>query len=256
MGLTAAATGACRHREVWFPSTIFSRIFVLVEAPIAPTGSLEKYHGMTYSVKEIFYTLQGEGANSGRPAVFCRFSGCNLWSGREVDRSSAICRFCDTDFVGTDGLGGGKFDRAAVLAEAIETAWTARTAHQRFVVFTGGEPLLQLDTALIDELHHRGFSIAVETNGTIRPPTGIDWTCMSPKSGTELVVRRGEELKLVFPQDGLSPAELETLDFQHFFLQPMDGPQRDESTQSAIEYCKENPKWRLSLQTHKMIGIR
>ncbi len=211
---------------------------------------------MTYSVKEIFYTLQGEGANSGRPAVFCRFSGCNLWSGREEDRSSAICRFCDTDFVGTNGLGGGKFNRASALAAAIETAWTARTVHQRFVVFTGGEPLLQLDSALIDELHHRRFSIAVETNGTIRPPRGIDWTCMSPKSGTELAVRRGEELKLVFPQDGLSPAELESLDFRHFFLQPMDGPRRDENTKSAIEYCKENPKWRLSLQTHKMIGIR
>jgi 7-carboxy-7-deazaguanine synthase (Cx14CxxC type) len=251
-----------------------------------------------YSVKEIYYTLQGEGAHTGRPAVFCRFAGCNLWSGREADRASAICQFCDTDFAGTNGPGGGKFASAEELAAAIEAKWPPRpsvrgscfvSGHDfsraasgsqirgalapagqlpasptalsgeapgsRFVVCTGGEPLLQLDPPLIDALHARGFEIAVETNGTIAAPPGIDWTCVSPKAGAALMQRTGDELKLVYPQPGADPAEFESLQFRHFFLQPMDGPFRDANTQAALQYCLDHPRWRLSLQTHKLLGI-
>jgi 7-carboxy-7-deazaguanine synthase len=211
---------------------------------------------MTYSVKEIFYTLQGEGANAGRPAVFCRFAGCNLWSGREEDRSSAVCRFCDTDFVGTNGDGGGKFPSADELALAVESKWPAKYSARRFVVLTGGEPLLQVDQPLVAALHARGFSIAVETNGTVSPPPGIDWLCVSPKAGSELVVRAGQELKLVFPQQGASPEQFVELDFENFYLQPMDGPSRTENTSRAVEFCQANPQWNLSVQTHKVIGIR
>ncbi len=211
---------------------------------------------MSYAVKEIFYTLQGEGAQTGRAAVFCRFAGCNLWSGRESDRASAICRFCDTDFLGVNGAGGGRFEMAEDLAEAISATWPS---HQpdgtRFVVCTGGEPLLQLDRALIDALHLRGFEIAVETNGTLEAPAEIDWVCVSPKAGARLVQKSGSELKLVFPQVGALPPEFEGLAFKHFFLQPMDGPQREANTQLALQYCLEHPRWRLSLQTHKMLGI-
>lgn len=208
---------------------------------------------MTYSVKEIFYTLQGEGANAGRPAVFCRFTGCNLWSGREEDRSSAICQFCDTDFVGADA---GKFASAAALAQAIAQHWPSPQHARRLVVITGGEPLLQLDTALIDALHQLGFRIAVESNGTLVPPAGIDWLCISPKIGAPLVVTRGQELKLVYPQAGGDPAQFAKLDFEHFFLQAMDGPKQQENVQAAIGYVQAHPQWALSLQTHKMIGIR
>ncbi len=208
---------------------------------------------MPYAVKEIFYTLQGEGANTGRPAVFCRFAGCNLWTGREQDRHRAVCQFCDTDFVGTDGKGGGKFADADALARAVEAAWTG-DAH-RFVVCTGGEPLLQLDEAVILALHAHQFEIAVETNGTVAPPAGIDWLCLSPKADAELVVTSGQELKLVFPQEGGEPERYRHLDFRHFFLQPMDGPDRDRNTRLALEYCLAHPGWRLSLQTHKMLGI-
>lgn len=211
---------------------------------------------MTYTVKEIFYTLQGEGANAGRPAVFCRFSGCNLWTGREVDRAKAICKFCDTDFVGTDGDGGGKFASEDDLAAAVERAWGAAGRTRRLVVLTGGEPLLQVDEALTRALHARGFTIAVETNGTVVPPPGIDWICVSPKAGAEVVVREGQELKLVFPQDGLDPAEFADLQFANFCLQPMDSVDRTQNTQLAIAYCQAHPQWRLSVQTHKMIGIR
>ena len=210
---------------------------------------------MSYTVKEIYYTLQGEGANVGRPAVFLRFAGCNLWSGREADRATATCDFCDTDFVGTDGPGGGKFDSAGALARAVAGAWPGAGGAQRFVVCTGGEPLLQLDSALIAALHEAGFAVAVETNGTIAPPPGIDWTCVSPKARAELVVQSGDELKLVFPQPGAEPQRFEALAFQHFFLQPMDGPGRDAHTALAIRYCLAHPRWRLSLQTHKLIGI-
>lgn len=210
---------------------------------------------MSYAVKEIFYTLQGEGANAGRPAVFCRFAGCNLWSGREADRAEAICRFCDTDFVGTDGTGGGKFDTAVLLAEAIAGAWRGNGGAERFVVCTGGEPLLQLDPALIEALHARGFRIAVETNGTIAPPAGIDWLCVSPKADAVLAVHAGDELKLVYPQNGGDPARYEKLGFTHWFLQPMDGPARDANSRKAIDYCLAHPKWRLSIQTHKYLGI-
>lgn len=209
---------------------------------------------MAYSVKEIFKTLQGEGAQAGRAAVFCRFSGCNLWSGREDDRSRAICRFCDTAFVGTDGAGGGRFGSADALAQAIEEAW-AGVGHQRFVVFTGGEPLLQLDQSLIEAVQQRGFEIAVETNGTVEVPPGLHWICVSPKAGASLRQSSGNELKLVFPQVGLDPATLSDLAFQHFWLQPMDGPERAANTAAAVEYCLQNPRWRLSLQTHKLIGI-
>lgn len=210
---------------------------------------------MGYSVKEIFYTLQGEGANAGRPAVFCRFAGCNLWSGREQDRASAICTFCDTDFVGTDGPGGGKFTTADGLADAIAAAWPDGHPVGRFVVCTGGEPLLQLDAALIDALHARGFLIALETNGTIAAPPGIDWICVSPKAGAELVLRAGHELKLVYPQDGAEPERFEGLQFDHHFLQPMDGTAVQENTRAATDYCLAHPTWRLGLQTHKIIGI-
>ncbi len=209
---------------------------------------------MTYSVKEIFHTLQGEGAQAGRPAVFCRFAGCNLWSGREEDRATATCRFCDTDFVGTDGIGGGKFPTAEALAAAIDAAWTA-PALRKYVVFTGGEPLLQLDTALIDAIHARGFEIAIETNGTLPVPDGVDWVCVSPKAGSELVVARGDELKVVVPQAGHDLAAFEHLDFTHFFLQPMDGPDKARNTALAISTCKDNPRWRLSIQTHKLLQI-
>ena len=210
---------------------------------------------MSYAVKEIFYTLQGEGAQAGRAAVFCRFAGCNLWSGRESDRATAVCQFCDTDFVGVDGTGGGKFAAAEELAEAVDREWAGGSG-RKFVVCTGGEPLLQLDAALIDALHARGFEIAVETNGTVAAPEGIDWVCVSPKAGAELVQKTGNELKLVFPQTELDPAELARMDFANFYLQPMDGPNQILNTQAAVRYCLKHPKWRLSLQTHKFLGIR
>jgi 7-carboxy-7-deazaguanine synthase len=209
-----------------------------------------------YSVKEIFYTLQGEGANAGTPAVFCRFTGCNLWSGREADRAGAACNFCDTDFVGTDGPGGGKFADAQALADAIAKVWPPGDNRHRFVVCTGGEPLLQLDRAAIDALHARGFRIAIETNGTLAPPEGIDWVCVSPKADVALAVDRGDELKLVYPQEKAPPHRFESLAFDHFFLQPMDGPAREANMREAIEYCLAHPRWRLSLQSHKIIGIR
>jgi 7-carboxy-7-deazaguanine synthase len=210
---------------------------------------------MAYSVKEIFYTLQGEGANAGTPAVFCRFAGCNLWSGREEDRQSAICKFCDTDFVGVDGVGGGKFAAARDVAVAIEKEWPRDDYAHRFVVFTGGEPGLQVDVALVNSLHERRFRIAIETNGTVGLPLGIDWVCVSPKADTQLVTTSGEELKLVYPQESAAPSRFEHLNFRHFFLSPMDGPERQKNTALAIEYCRRNPKWRLSIQTHKVIGI-
>lgn len=211
---------------------------------------------MSYSVKEIFYTLQGEGAHAGRPAVFCRFSGCNLWSGREQDRVSAICRFCDTDFVGVDGEGGGKFDTPEALADAVAAKWPEKNgAGRKFVVCTGGEPLLQINHPLVDALHAHGFTIAVETNGTIAALDGLDWICVSPKAGAELVQRSGDELKLVFPQTDFTPEQFAELAFDHFFLQPMDGPEQKRNTQLAIAYCLEHPQWHLSLQTHKIVGI-
>ncbi len=231
---------------------------------------------MTYSVKEIFYTLQGEGANTGRPAVFLRFAGCNLWSGREPDRANAVCRFCDTEFVGTDGVGGGKFETPEALALAVaaawpaqgtawpaqdaawpaqDAAWPAQSAAQPFVVCTGGEPLLQLDSALVAALRGRGFMVAVETNGTLAPPAGDLWLTVSPKAGAPLALGRGDELKLVYPQSGAEPERYAQLEFRHFFLQPMDGPEKARNTRLAIEYCLAHPGWRLSLQTHKLIGI-
>jgi 7-carboxy-7-deazaguanine synthase len=210
---------------------------------------------MAYAVKEIFYTLQGEGANTGTPAVFLRFAGCNLWSGREEDRANAVCRFCDTDFVGTDGTGGGKFSDADALADAVLAAWPRGVESHRFVVCTGGEPLLQLDAALLNALHERCFRVAIETNGTQPVPPGVDWLCVSPKAGAPLVVHRGDELKLVVPQAGAEPERFERLDFAHFFLQPMDGPERARNTELAVAYCRSHPRWRLSLQTHKLIGI-
>ena len=210
---------------------------------------------MTYAVKEIFYTLQGEGANTGRAAVFCRFAGCNLWNGREHDRSSAVCPFCDTDFVGTSGPGGGSFATADALASAVANAWPAQGSGERVVVCTGGEPLLQLDEPLVSALHGEGFEIAVETNGTVPPPAGIDWLCVSPKAGATLVVRSGDEIKLVYPQDGAEPPLFEELAFNHFFLQPMDGPDRQANIDAALQYCLRHPRWRLSLQTHKLLGI-
>ena len=214
---------------------------------------------MSYAVKEIFATLQGEGAQAGRASVFCRFAGCNLWSGREADRAEATCRFCDTDFVGIDGEGGGRFDSAAALAARIASCWQGGE-ERRLVVFTGGEPLLQLDAALIGAMHARGFAVAVETNGTLEAPpdldwNGLDWICVSPKAGAPLRQRRGTELKLVFPQAGLDPAALEALEFGHFFLQPMDGPEQAANTRAAVSYCLAHPRWRLSVQAHKMIGI-
>jgi 7-carboxy-7-deazaguanine synthase len=209
-----------------------------------------------YSVKEIFYTLQGEGANAGTPAVFCRFAGCNLWSGREADRATAACRFCDTEFVGTDGPGGGRFASAAALAQAVEGAWPAPERRRRLVVCTGGEPLLQLDAPLVAALHARGFRVALETNGTLPAPEGIDWVCVSPKAGAPLALARGDELKLVYPQPGAEPERYAQLAFAHFFLQPMDGPARAQNTAAAVAYCLAHPGWRLSLQTHKVLGIR
>jgi 7-carboxy-7-deazaguanine synthase len=230
-----------------------------------------------YAVKEIFYTLQGEGAQTGRAAVFCRFAGCNLWSGREVDRASAICQFCDTDFADTNGPGGGKFASAKGLAAAVAEKWLPRRSEKanagsstrpgapglaqddrplrRFVVCTGGEPLLQLDAALIDALHSAGFEIAVETNGTISAPAGLDWVCVSPKAGAALIQQSGDELKLVYPQPGAEPERFASLAFRNFFLQPMDGPQREANTQAALRYCLDHPQWRMSLQTHKLLGI-
>ena len=208
----------------------------------------------TYAVKEIFLTLQGEGGQAGRPAVFCRFAGCNLWSGREQDRAEAVCSFCDTDFVGMDGPGGGRFADAQALATAVEAAWEGGTEN-RLVVLTGGEPLLQLDAALVAALHGRGFSLALETNGTIAAPGGIDWICVSPKAQAQVVQTRGQELKLVYPQAGVDPARFEHLDFERFALQPMDGPAAAENTRAAIAYCLAHPRWRLSVQTHKYLGI-
>ena len=212
---------------------------------------------MTYTVKEIFYTLQGEGANTGHAAVFCRFAGCNLWTGLEQDRAEAVCQFCDTDFVGTDGPGGGKFSTPEALAQAVASKWPATgvSRARRFVVCTGGEPLLQLDSPAIEALHREGFRVAVETNGTVLPPPGLDWICLSPKADTEPVLRQGDELKLVFPQARGDPGRYLDFDFKYFFLQPMDGPDRERHTRLALEYCLEHPEWRLSLQTHKMLGI-
>ncbi|MCI0372692.1 MAG: 7-carboxy-7-deazaguanine synthase [candidate division NC10 bacterium] len=210
---------------------------------------------MPYAIKELFYTLQGEGANTGRAAVFCRFAGCNLWSGREQDRATATCQFCDTDFVGTDGPGGGKFSEAEALAGAAAATWPPAQAGPRLVVCTGGEPLLQLDAALLAAFHRDGFEVAVETNGTVVPPAGIDWLCVSPKADTELVVTSGDELKLVYPQAGAEPEGFVHLGFRHFFLQPMDGPALEANTRAALAYCLAHPRWRLSLQTHKLLGI-
>ena len=210
---------------------------------------------MTYTVKEIFYTLQGEGANAGRAAVFCRFSGCNLWTGREKDREHALCPFCDTDFVGV-GSDGGRFADAESLASAVASRWPASVNEPPFVVCTGGEPLLQLDAPAIAAMHARGMTVAIETNGTIAAPEAIDWICVSPKAAAPLVQKRGNELKLVFPQVGAEPERYESLDFEHFFLQPMDGPRRVENTDLAIQYCLAHPRWRLSIQSHKLAGIR
>jgi 7-carboxy-7-deazaguanine synthase (Cx14CxxC type) len=210
---------------------------------------------MSYAVKEIFYTLQGEGGNAGRPAIFCRFAGCNLWSGREEDRATAVCQFCDTDFVGTDGTGGGRFTTATELADSIVAHWPKDAGNSPFIVLTGGEPLLQVDNDLLTRLHERGCIIAVETNGTIAAPDGLDWICVSPKAGSNLVQRAGAELKLVHPQDGIDPEVFLQLPFQYFFLQPMDGPYRAANTERCIRYCLDHPRWRLSVQTHKVLGI-
>ena len=216
-----------------------------------------------YTVKELFPTLQGEGAHAGRAAVFCRFAGCNLWSGREEDRATAICQFCDTDFVGSDGFGGGKFDTAISLADAIESAWRSTSAgpQQRYVVFTGGEPLLQLDDELIAALHQKGFAVAIETNGTMKVPRGVDWVCVSPKAGSDLIVLQADELKLVIPQQDHADLEkimarFEKMDYRNRFLQPMDGPSLKSNTELAVSLCQKRPLWRLSLQSHKLIGIR
>lgn len=218
------------------------------------------WFSMAYSVKEIFYTLQGEGANAGRAAVFCRFAGCNLWSGREQDRATAICQFCDTDFVGTDGTLGGKYSTPEALAAQVAAQWPAQLPEHAggrpLVVCTGGEPLLQLDAALITALHSKGFEIAIETNGTLPVPDGVDWICVSPKMGAELVVVRGDELKVVIPQAGQDFAAYEALDFTHFLVQPMDGPDQQANTAAAVRFCQAHPRWRLSLQTHKLLGIR
>ena len=212
---------------------------------------------MAYAVKELYYTLQGEGINTGRPAVFLRFAGCNLWTGREVDRSAAVCRFCDTDFIGTNGPGGGSFVSAEILAAAVASMWPSNGCRgvRRLVVCTGGEPLLQVDALLVEALHFHGFEVAVETNGTQDPPPGLDWICVSPKAGADLRLTRGQELKLVFPQTGLEPPQFEDLAFDHFLLQPMDGPDAEANTQMALDYCRAHPKWRLSLQTHKLLNI-
>ena len=212
---------------------------------------------MSYAVKEIYYTLQGEGAQTGRAAVFCRFAGCNLWSGHEEDRAEAVCDFCDTDFVGTDGPGGGKFATADELAHAVDGKWPRLSSEgRRLVVCTGGEPLLQLDEQLVAAFHRRLFEVAIETNGTRKAPPGINWICVSPKAGAEIVLQSGNEMKLVYPQPGLEPEQFAGLDFDHFFLQPMDGPDREPNTRLAIDYCLAHPQWRLSLQTHKLLGIR
>lgn len=211
---------------------------------------------MTYSVKEIYYTLQGEGAQAGRAAVFLRFAGCNLWSGLEKDRAQAVCRFCDTDFVGTDGVGGGKFATATTLARAVFGKWPQHGAGKPYVVCTGGEPLLQLDKGLIAALHDEGFEIGIETNGTLLPPPGIDWICVSPKADAEQKLMHGDELKLIYPQAGAAPERYAGQDFRNFFLQPMDNQDRAANTQAATRYCLDHPQWRLSLQTHKLIGIR
>ena len=210
---------------------------------------------MAYAVKEVFYTLQGEGRNAGRAAVFCRFAGCNLWSGREGDRALAACDFCDTDFVGTDGPGGARFTDAGELAATIGNTWPQQAVGKRFVVLTGGEPLLQVDADLLDALHAEGFDVAVETNGTLPVPQGIDWVCVSPKSDTTLAATSGDELKLVFPQRGVDPSQFEELAFDHFLLSPLDGPQRVQNTEAAVSYCLQHPRWRLSLPTHKFTGI-
>lgn len=210
---------------------------------------------MTYSVKEIFYTLQGEGGQAGRAAVFCRFAGCNLWTGRDKDRAKAICQFCDTDFVGTDGAGGGKFATAEALAAKVRSLWPDTPSGKPLVVCTGGEPLMQLDQALVDALHACGFEIAVETNGTQPAPRGLDWICVSPKAGAPLVLTEGAELKLVFPQPGAMPEQFAHLAFRHHFLQPMDGPEQQRNMRLAVEYCMAHPQWRLSIQTHKVVGI-
>lgn len=210
---------------------------------------------MTYSVKEIFYTLQGEGTHAGRPAVFCRLSGCNLWSGRESDRANAVCKFCDTDFIGTDGELGAKYKDSSSLAQTVNALWPTSYTASKFVVFTGGEPLLQLDDALIKSMHGCGFEVAIETNGTLPVPQGVDWICVSPKVGAELHVRKGHELKVVIPQAGQVLANYESLDFDHFYVQPMDGTDVERNTRLAIEFCKNNPKWKLSLQTHKLLQI-
>ena len=210
---------------------------------------------MTYKIKEIFYTLQGEGTHAGRPAVFCRFSLCNLWTGREQDRARAVCQFCDTDFVGTDGEGGGKFQTAEALADAVEAAWPTGWTTDRMVVCTGGEPLLQLDDAAVAALKSRGFYVAVETNGTQVPPPGIDWLCVSPKVGAELIVTVGQELKFVYPQGGVDPTEFERLAFDSYRVQPMDGPELAANTEAAVKFCLDHPNWQLSLQTHKYLGI-
>jgi 7-carboxy-7-deazaguanine synthase len=211
---------------------------------------------VAYAVKEIFYTLQGEGMNAGRPAVFCRFAGCNLWSGREEDRAGAVCRFCDTDFVGTDGTAGGKYPDAPALAARVAAHWPAGAGGRRLVVLTGGEPLLQVDAPLLAALHAQGFETAVETNGTLAVPAGIDWICVSPKAGAPVVQTRGDELKLVYPQAALPPAAVEDLAFDHFLLQPMDGPDRERNVAAALDYCRAHPRWRLSLQLHKILGVR
>lgn len=210
---------------------------------------------MAYAVKEIFYTLQGEGRNAGRAAVFCRFAGCNLWSGREHHRATAACTFCDTDFVGTDGGGGGRFESADALTMAVDQCWSGGPSAHRLVVLTGGEPLLQVDDALIAALHARGFEIAVETNGTVEPPAGIDWICVSPKGLAPLAIDGGDELKLVYPQADAAPERFQSLRFSHFLLQPMDGPAQAQNTVAAVDYCLKHPQWRLSLQTHKLLGI-
>ena len=216
-----------------------------------------------YTVKELFPTLQGEGAHAGRAAVFCRFSGCNLWSGREEDRATAVCQFCDTDFVGSDGAGGGKFETASLLAQTIEEVWNSTSAgpQQRYVVFTGGEPLLQLDAPLIEALHAKGFTVAIETNGTIKVPKGVDWVCVSPKAGSELIVLQADEIKVVIPQQGHHSLEsllsrFEKMDYRNRFLQAMDGPDLQENLALAVRLCQKRPLWRLSVQAHKMIGIR
>jgi len=210
---------------------------------------------MSYAVKELFYTLQGEGAQTGRAAVFCRFAGCNLWTGREEDRADAVCTFCDTDFVGTDGPGGGKFATPDALADAVMAAWPRGAGGAPYVVCTGGEPLLQLDAALVDALHRRGIEVAVETNGTQAPPPGLDWICVSPKAAAPVVLTAGNELKLVYPQPLAMPERFEALAFDHFYLQPMDGPDREANTEAAVRYCLAHPRWKMSVQTHKLLGI-